>query len=363
MAIIALLISSGFGLAFPLVIVRLLDSVTKAASFAPLNNLAFLLAGIFLLQAAFSFVQSYLLAFVGEHIVYDLRTSLYGHLQQLSLDFYANRRVGDVISRLSSDVTQMRTMLTNNLTTLLSSIVTLVGAIVIVLTLNARLTLFIIALIPAVLVVAFLFGSRIQKGSTRVQDQLADSTVVAEEGLQGIRVVKSFGRETYETRRYDTAMEKTFQASLQMAVYNSAFGSVMMFLGFGSIAAVMWYGGREVIAGRLTLAMITGFLMPPAFCSRGGIAACVIDAGCSINVRTWAASSGCSKSLIRNHRCMIRRMPIFYRPVMDGLHFRMFPLGMKTMCRSSRACRWIFNPGKYWPSSVQAERARAPSST
>ncbi len=84
---------------------------------------------------------------------------------------------------------------------------------------------------------------------------------MAEEGLQGIRVVKSFGREAYETQRYNTAMEKTFRASLQMAVYNSAFGSIMMFLGFGSIAAVMWYGGREVIAGRLTLAMITGFLM------------------------------------------------------------------------------------------------------
>ncbi|MGA7192822.1 MAG: ABC transporter ATP-binding protein [Anaerolineales bacterium] len=261
LAILALLVSSGFGLAFPLVIVRLLNSVTQAKSFAPLNNLAFLLVGIFLLQAIFSFVQSYLLAYIGEHIVYDLRTSLYDHLQQLSLDFYSNRRVGDIISRLSSDVTQMRTMLTSNLTTLLSSIVTLVGAIVIVLTLNARLTLFILALVPAVLLVAFLFGSRIQKGSTRIQDQLADSTIVAEEGLQGIRVVKSFGRETYEAQRYDTAMEKTFQASLQMAVYNSAFGSVMMFLGFGSIAAVMWYGGREVIAGRLTLAMITGFLM------------------------------------------------------------------------------------------------------
>ena len=261
LAILALLVSSGFGLAFPLVIVRLLNSVTQAKSFAPLNNLAFLLVGIFLLQAAFSFVQSYLLAYVGEHIVYDLRTSLYNHLQQLSLDFYANRRVGDIISRLSSDVTQMRTMLTSNLTTLLSSVVTLVGAIVIVLTLNARLTLFILALVPAVLLVAFLFGSRIQKGSTRIQDELADSTIVAEEGLQGIRVVKSFGRGTYETKRYDTAMEKTFRASLQMAVYNSAFGSVMMFLGFGSIAAVMWYGGREVIAGRLTLAMITGFLM------------------------------------------------------------------------------------------------------
>jgi subfamily B ATP-binding cassette protein MsbA len=132
---------------------------------------------------------------------------------------------------------------------------------VIVLTLNARLTLFILALIPVLLLVGFLFGSRIEKGSTRVQDQLAASTVVAEEGLQGVRVVKSFGREQYESQRYGSANEKTFLLSLRMAVYNSAFGSLMMFLGFGSIAAVMWYGGREVIAGRLTLALITGFLM------------------------------------------------------------------------------------------------------
>ena len=261
LAILALLISSGFGLAFPLVIVRLLSSVTQSKSVAPLNNLAILLGGIFLLQAAFSFLQSYLLAYVGEHIVYDLRTALYEHLQSLSLDFYASRRVGDIVSRLSSDVTQMRTMLTNNFTTLLSQTVTLVGAVVIVLTLNAHLTLFILALVPVLLLVGFLFGSRIEKGSTRVQDQLAASTVVAEEGLQGVRVVKSFGREQYESQRYGAANEKTFQFSLRMAVYNSAFGSLMMFLGFGSIAAVMWYGGREVIAGRLTLALITGFLM------------------------------------------------------------------------------------------------------
>jgi subfamily B ATP-binding cassette protein MsbA len=261
LAILALLISSGFGLAFPLVIVRLLDSVTKSNNYGPLNTLALLLVGIFLVQAAFSALQSYVLAYIGEHIVYDLRTSLYSHLQELSLDFYAVRRVGDVVSRLSSDVTQMRTMLTSNITALLSQVLTLIGSIVIVLTLNARFTLFILALLPMIILVAYTFGRRIQKGSTHVQDQLADSTVVAEEGLQGIRVVKSFGRETYETQRYNGAMEKTFRASLQMAAYNAMFGALMMFLGFGSIAAIMWYGGREVIAGRLTLAMITGFLM------------------------------------------------------------------------------------------------------
>src|SRR5262249_42174499 len=82
-----------------------------------------------------------------------------------------------------------------------------------------------------------------------------------EEGLQGIRVVKSFGREAYEAQRYGAAMNKTFQASLHMAVYNSLFGAVMLFLGFCAITAIMWYGGREGIAGRLTLGMISGFLI------------------------------------------------------------------------------------------------------
>jgi len=261
LAVLSLLISSGLGLAFPLVIVRLLDSATLIKSYGSLNALAGLLVGIFLLQAAFSFSQSYLLTYVGEHIVYDLRTSLYGRLQRLSLDFFTVRRVGEIVSRLSSDVTQMRSVLTTSVTSMLGQVVTLIGSIVIVVTLNASLTLFILGLAPVLLLVAFVFGRRIQKMSTGVQDQLADSTVVAEEGLQGIRIVKSFGREDYETQRYNAAMEKTFRASLRMAVYNSSFAALMAFLGFCTITAIMWYGGREVIAGRLTLGMISGFLI------------------------------------------------------------------------------------------------------
>ena len=111
LATLALLLSTGAGLAFPALIVRLLDSVTRARTLGPLNQLAGLLIAVFLFQATFNFLQSYLLAYIGERIVLDLRTSLYAHLQSLSLDFYANRRVGDLVSRLSSDVTQMRTML------------------------------------------------------------------------------------------------------------------------------------------------------------------------------------------------------------------------------------------------------------
>ncbi len=275
LAILALLFSIASGLVFPLVIVRLLDSVTRSKDFGPLNLLAGALVGLFLLQAAFNFFQSYLLTYIGERIVFDLRTSLYRHLQQLSLDFYSNRRVGDLVSRLSSDVTQMRAMLTNNLTMLLSQVVSLIGSVVILLTLNTSFTIFILSLVPVLVAVAAFFGRMIRKRSLAIQDQLADSTVVAEEGLQGIRVVKSFGREEYETQRYHGAMENTFQAALQMAVSSSLFGSVMMFLGFASIGAIMWYGGREVIAGHLSLAMITGFLIygVSIAASVGGLAA------------------------------------------------------------------------------------------
>jgi len=261
LAACALLISTGLGLSFPMVIVRLLDSVTRTKSISALNHYALLLLGIFVVQATFSFLQSNLLAVVGERIVCDLRTNLYQQLHRMSLDFYSKRRVGEIVSRLSSDVTQMRSVLTSNITSVLGQVVSLIGALVIVVTMNPRMTLFIVALVPALIGVAIVFGRRIQKISTAVQDQLAESTTVAEEALQGIRVVKSFGRESYEVTRYGDAVRKAFRAAVRMARSNSLFGTVMTFMGFGSIAAIMWYGGREVIAGRLTLAMINGFVM------------------------------------------------------------------------------------------------------
>ena len=360
LATLALLISTGFGLAFPMVIVRLLDSVTQAKSTGALNSLALLLLGIFLVQAAFSFLQSYLLAIIGEHIVYDLRTSLYNQLHRLSLDFYSGRRVGEIVSRLSSDVTQMRTMLTSNVTSLLSQSVSLIGALVIVLTMNARLTLFILALVPALILVGALFGRRIQKVSTAVQDQLADSTTVAEEGLQGIRVVKSFGRERFEMDRYAGAVRKTFRAAVRMAVSNSLFGTVMMFLGFGSIAAIMWYGGREVIAGRLTLAMITGFLMY-------GITIAASLAGMAGLYGQFRGAIGGVQRVfeILDLQPSVEDAPhAATLPAVEGrITFENVTFHYERMSRSFAASRWTFQPARSWHWWVRAARARAPSST
>ncbi|MCX6047880.1 MAG: ABC transporter transmembrane domain-containing protein [Chloroflexi bacterium] len=261
LAIVALAVTSGMSLAFPLVIVRLLDSVLKQHDLTQLNLLAGVLVGLFFLQAAFTFFQSYSLNYVGEWIILDLRTELYKHLQFLSLDFYANRRVGEIVSRISSDVTQVRSVLTNNITQLLSSVVLLIGSLVIVFYLNPRLVGFVLVLALVVVGVAVVFGRSFQGLSTKVQDELANGTVAVEEGLQGIRVVKSFAREGYEVDRYNNAMQRTLRASLRLAVFRSAFGALMAFLGFGAVAAILWYSGREVLAGRLEFSTISGFLI------------------------------------------------------------------------------------------------------
>ncbi|CAN5667526.1 ABC transporter ATP-binding protein [soil metagenome] len=261
LAIGALAVTSAMSLAFPLVIVRLLDSVLKQHDLTQLNLLAGVLVVLFFLQAAFTFFQSYSLNYVGEWIILDLRTELYKHLQFLSLDFYANRRVGEIVSRISSDVTQVRSVLTNNITQLLSSIVLLIGSVIIVFYLNPRLVGFVLVLALVVVGVAVVFGRSFQGLSTKVQDELANGTVAVEEGLQGIRVVKSFAREGYEVNRYATAMQRTLRASLRLALFRSAFGALMAFLGFGAVAAILWFSGREVLAGRLEFSTISGFLI------------------------------------------------------------------------------------------------------
>lgn len=259
--IVALGVYSAIGLIFPLVIGELFGIVFAKSDVSQLNNLALALIVLFFVQSLFIFVQSYNLAFVGERIVLDLRTSLYRHLQLLSLEFYANRRVGEIISRISSDVTQVRSMLTNNVTTFLSQTITLIGSIVLVFILNPSLTIFILVLVLTLVAVAILFGRPLQRLSTKVQDELANSTVAVEEGLQGIRIVKSFVREDYETDRYNQAMRRTFNASIRQTVYRSGFGAIMSFLGFSAVGAILWFSGREVLAGHLDSKLISVFLV------------------------------------------------------------------------------------------------------
>lgn len=256
-----LIFSVGLSLVFPYVIRSVLDSVLEESNQALLNRITLGLILVFLVRSVTTLLQNYNLNYVGERIAMDMRLRLYNHLQTLSLGFFTNRRVGELVSRLSSDVTIMRTALTSNLNTLLQQVFIAVGSIIVMFYINVRLTLFILILTPLIGVLGAVFGLWLRRTSTQVQDELAGATVVVDEVLQGIREVKSFARESYEIDRYKRAIDGAFVAAVRVLRVRALFGPIVAFLSFGSLAMILWFGGREVLADRLTGGELIAFLI------------------------------------------------------------------------------------------------------
>ncbi len=260
-AVIALIFGAALGLVFPWIMQNLVDAVLKKGDYNQLNRITLLLIATFFIRSIFYYFEVYFLSYVGERIVVDLRRDVYSHLHQLSLRFFNDRRVGELVSRLSSDVTLVRTALTNNVATVLSQSLTFIGSLILMLVLNWRLTLVILAVTPVIVASGVLLGARLRKLSTLVQDKLADSNAFAEEAFNAVRVVKAFGRETYEVDRYNLQTEHTFDAVMRLTVIRSAFGPLVSFLGFTALAIILWFGGREVLANRLTAGSLIAFLV------------------------------------------------------------------------------------------------------
>src|SRR4051812_32253874 len=260
-AIFGLLLGSGLGLAVPLLIAGLVTQVVAGGDAAGLDRLIAGLVVLFLAQSLGSLLQSYLLGVVGERIMAQMRGELFDRLVTLSLDFHGRNRVGELVSRLSSDVTLIRTMLTQTTTSFLSSLIGLVGSVLILFTLSPTLLLVALLLAPALIAVAIVFGRPLQRVATQVQDSIAHSSATAEEALSGIRVVKSYVREDYEEARYADDLSTVVASGSRLALWRALFGAGMGFLRFGALTPPPWYTGPEGIARRLSIGILTGFLL------------------------------------------------------------------------------------------------------
>jgi ATP-binding cassette, subfamily B, bacterial MsbA len=260
-AVIALVFGALLGLVFPWIMQNLVDSVLSDQNLQELNRITILLIITFLVRSVFYYFQGYFLSYVGERVVVDLRRQLYQHLHEMTLAFYSDRRVGELISRLSSDVTLVRTALTNNVATVLSQSLTFIGSLVLMLILNWRLTLYVLSVAPLIVGSAAIFGARLRKLSTKVQDELADSTAIAEEALNGMRVVKAFTREAHEVDRYGKQVERTFTYVMRQTILRSAFGPLISFFAFAALTGILWVGGMEVLSGRLSAGSLIAFLV------------------------------------------------------------------------------------------------------
>ena len=260
-AAVLFIISTALNLAFPLVSGQLVNAVTGAPIGLSVGQIIGILIAVFVARAIVDVGSQFLIAEAGESVTRDLRQDVYAHLQNLSLGFFASRRTGELISRLSSDVTVVRVALVNNIATLLSSMLTVIGAAALIITINWRLTAIVVLIFPLATIVARLYSRALRPLSTQVQDKLAEATATAEEAISGARVVKSFGRESYEVQRFNQAAEQVFRSSLRLARIRATFGPLIGLMFFFALVGVLWFGSQEVSAGRLTAGDLVAFLL------------------------------------------------------------------------------------------------------
>ncbi len=217
--------------------------------------------GLVLLQGLCSMGHSYLTSWVSQRVIADFRTHLFAHLQKLSLSFFTTRRTGELMSRLMNDVTVIQSLLTETPIDSAKQVVTFIGGIAFLLAMNWRLCLLIVLILPLLVLVARLFGRRLKSLSTTIQDQTASLSTLVEEVLSGIRVVKSFVQTSREERRFSGQVSSALTLSLRRAAILAIFIPTITWLTFSAAAAVLWYGGNQVIEGSVTPGDLFAFVL------------------------------------------------------------------------------------------------------
>jgi ATP-binding cassette subfamily B protein len=276
LALAASSVSMAFGSMFPYLVGTLLDASIpslKLIEAAPwqrdLNTVALVLLGTLFLQAALMFTASLSFNVVGERAVVDLREELYGRLIAQPLKFFGEHRVGELASRLSNDLAQIQDTLTFTVAQSVRQAMLLTAGLIMIAATSVRLSLVMLSSVPVVMLVAVLFGRRIRREIVLAQDRLAETATVVEETLQGIANVKAFGNEAFEQRRYRTGLRAYLEVILRTARHRAALIAFIIFVIFGAIVLVMWYGGRLMQSGELTHGELTRFVMYTLFIGGG----------------------------------------------------------------------------------------------
>ena len=264
-AFLFLVVAAAAGLVFPAVLRYLLDAAFELKDRGALDRIALGLLGVFAVQGVANFVQVFLLSSSTERIVATLREQTFAHLIRLSPAFFTERRTGELTSRLSSDLALLQSLLSTWISELSRQTLFLIGGIAMMFVTNPRLTLTTLAVVPVVVVAAFTFGRALRKASTSVQDRIGEAMGMADESFGSIRTVQSFTREGIETQRFSALLHDLVGVAVSRARIRALFFGVVGFVAFGSVAAVLWQGGAQVVEGKLTAGTLVAFLFYALF--------------------------------------------------------------------------------------------------
>lgn len=266
LGLVSLALSSLTLLAFPRLSGELLDVAKGEGKYSSsVNEVALILLAILFIQSIFSFIRVYTFSIVSERGMADVRKAVYQKIIWLPMTFFDNRRVGELMSRITSDVSTLQDTFSFTLAELLRQFLTLVFGIGIIFYLAPTLTGFMLLTFPVLVISALIFGKYIRKLSKKTQDKLAEANVVVEESLQSVFIVKAFTNELFEINRYTKALKEVVTVAIQSARYRGLFISFIIFALFGGIVAVGWYGASLVASNAISVGELFSFVLYTSF--------------------------------------------------------------------------------------------------
>ncbi len=260
-ASVGVAISAALGLVFPRIMGTLVDTALDDADTSDLDTIALILIGVFLFQAAFNFLRIYALGVVGEGVVADLRRSVFARIVMLPVPFFDGRKTGEITSRLTSDVAVVQSTVSSVVAQALFQGISMVGGVVLLVILSPLLSLAVLTFLPFIIIGGSFFGRRLSRVSTEFQDEVATANAFADESIASIRVVKWFTAEVPATDRYDADIRRSYAIAIRRTRLRAIFVPFVTFLGFGTLAVVLWVGGRQVLDGSLTVGELVTFLL------------------------------------------------------------------------------------------------------
>lgn len=264
-ALLALLAAAAATLAMPVAVRHVIDLGFSADAGQQASSYFLCLFALAVLAASFASLRFYLVSWLGERVVADIRRAVFAHVIQLSSTFFDRSRSGEILSRLTSDTTLVQNVVGSSLSIALRSSITLLGALAMLAVTSPRLTAMIVVLIPVVVVPIVLFGRRVRHLSRQSQDRIADTAALANEVLQAVSLVQSFSLERLFSSRYDTAVEQSFIAARRRARQRAVLTAYAITVVFGGLISVLWFGANDVMNGRMSAGELGQFVLYAIF--------------------------------------------------------------------------------------------------
>ena len=260
LAVVCIIMAAGANLYLPWIIKDMIDDVLMSKDMVMLNLIAAGILVVMFTRGVFYYGQSYLVSYVGQRVIIDVRSVLFRKFQRMPLSYYDKQQTGTVMSYITNDVAVMQSAIVDNLIELVTEGSILIGSLAMMIYLDWKLSLLTLMTIPLVGFAMKIFGRKLKRSSTVIQERVAEITSLLQESISAIRVVKSFVRESYEIKRFEDENWRNFQAAMKNVKLSSLLTPTVEFLAAIAVTFIVWFGGYEVVNGVITAGELVAFL-------------------------------------------------------------------------------------------------------